>query len=128
MKDSHALIVDDSSTIRTILSSQLEQLGFECVGAGSGEEALSVLRQGYLPSLVVADWNMPIMSGLELVAAIRSDASLNDIKILMVTSQSSLDQIAAALDAGADEYLFKPFDEDMLRQKLEIMGLLPLSI
>ena len=128
MRALHALIVDDSSTIRTILSSQLEQLGFETVGAASGEEALSVLRQGYLPELVVADWNMPIMSGLELVAAIRSDPELNDLKILMVTSQSSLDQIAAALDAGADEYLFKPFDEDMLRQKLEIMGLMPLSI
>jgi two-component system chemotaxis response regulator CheY len=128
MRATHALIVDDSSTIRTILTSQLESLGFECVGAATGEEALSVLRQGYLPTLIVADWNMPIMSGLELVAAIRSEASHNDAKILMVTSQSSLDQIAAALDAGADEYLFKPFDEDMLRQKLEIMGLLPLTI
>jgi two-component system chemotaxis response regulator CheY len=128
MRDSHALIVDDSSTIRTILASQLEQLGFETVGVGTGEEALSVLRQGYLPALIVTDWNMPIMSGLELVAAIRSEPKLNEIKILMVTSQSSLDQIAAALDAGADEYLFKPFDEEMLRQKLEIMGLLPLTI
>lgn len=123
----HALVVDDSSTMRSILSSQLEQLRFECVAAGTGEEALAVLRKGYRPELIVVDWNMPIMSGLELIGAVRSESEYDDSKILVVTSQCSLDQIAAALDAGADEYLFKPFDEDMLRHKLELLTLVPLS-
>ena len=118
-----ALVVDDSRATRLVLKKQLAQLGFETVEAGHGREALERLRT---PDVSVAfalvDWNMPEMSGIDLVKAIRSDPELAWLPVLMVTSESEIEAVSEALEAGANEYLMKPFTEDGLRDKLELIG------
>jgi two-component system chemotaxis response regulator CheY len=73
--------------------------------------------------LVLADWNMPEMNGLELVKRLRQNPEFDSLKVLMVTTETEMDQMASALQAGADEYVMKPFTKDILTQKLEIVGM-----
>ncbi len=118
-----ALIVDDSKAMRMILGKSLREIGFEVIEAGDGQEALSRLNAGEQVQLMLIDWNMPVMNGYELVCAIRANAMLGDIRIMMVTTETSLDQVQKALTAGANEYLMKPFTKDLLLEKLAILGL-----
>jgi len=119
-----ALVVDDSRAIRMILSNALEKLGWEVCEASNGREALSVLeRQNGSVSLVLIDWNMPEMNGLELVRAVRADPHYADVKLMMVTTETQVEQMMTALEAGANEYLMKPFDKAMIEGKLRILGL-----
>ena len=120
-----ALVVDDSRTMRRIVAAMLEGLGYEVTEAGHGEQALQILRGGFLPDLVCIDWNMPFMDGLELVTAIRSDPTWKAVTLMMMTSQVEQDQVLRALTAGAQEYLMKPFNDEALRGKLAQLGLLP---
>ena len=117
------LIVDDSKTMRAILASYSTHLGCESVEAEDGEKALSYLDRDAAFEAVLIDWDMPKMNGLELLRAIRSDPRFDALKALMVTSQTSYDRVAEALNLGADDYLMKPLDEDMLAEKLRILGL-----
>lgn len=118
-----ALIVDDSKAMRMILGKSLREIGFEVIEAGDGQEALSRLNAGEQVQLMLIDWNMPVMNGYELVCAIRANAMLGDIRIMMVTTETSLDQVQKALTAGANEYLMKPFTKELLVEKLAILGL-----
>jgi len=123
---SKALVVDDSKAVRMILSKTLRDLGYEVREAGDGIEALDVVakeRDGL--TLVLADWNMPQMNGLELLKRLRLDSTLAALKIVMVTTEAEIDQMAAALDAGANEYVMKPFTKDILIEKLELAGVHP---
>lgn len=120
-----ALLVDDSRTMRRIVAAMLGGLGYEVTEAGHGEEALEILRRGFLPDLVCIDWNMPFMDGLQLVTAIRSDPAWDAMTLMMMTSQVEQDQVVRALTAGAQEYLMKPFNDEALRGKLAQLGLLP---
>ena len=116
-----ALIVDDSRFVRDYLSSLLSGYGLECTTAENGKAGLQCL--GSRPyDVALIDWNMPVMGGLEMVKAVRSDPKLSAVKILMVTTEAESHFIEAALDAGADEYLMKPFDESGLIEKLEMIG------
>ena len=118
-----ALVVDDSRAMRLVLKKQLTHLGFDIVEAAHGGEALERLRaRDTSVNVALVDWNMPVMSGLELVKAIRSDPELAWLPVLMVTSESELEAVAVALEAGANEYLMKPFTEEGLRDKLELIG------
>lgn len=117
-----ALIVDDSRFVRGFLRGMLEEKGIECVEASEGQTALDILRQDEAFDLALVDWNMPVMNGLELLTAIRSEG-YDGIKILMVTTEAENEFIVRALDAGADEYLMKPFDEEALTDKLAMLGL-----
>ncbi len=118
-----ALVVDDSRAMRLLIKKQLHQLGFETVEAAHGAEALERLRAQDLPiNVALVDWNMPVMSGIELLREIRKDPELAWLPILMVTSESELTAVSDALEAGANEYLMKPFTEDGLRDKLELIG------
>ncbi len=119
----HAIVVDDSKTIRVILGRLLKELGFEVREAGHGMEALESLDQGPCPDLMLVDWNMPEMNGLELTQAIRSNPSYNDTLILMVTTETEMSQVVRALDAGANEYVMKPFTKEIILEKLTILGL-----
>lgn len=120
---STALVVDDSKTIRTILRRVLVEEHFDVLEAGNGIEALDVLDHcSAQPSLVLADWNMPEMSGLELIKALRKRRDLWSLKIVMVTTESESGRIAAALAAGADEYVMKPFTKQILMEKLQLIG------
>jgi two-component system chemotaxis response regulator CheY len=118
-----ALIVDDSRPIRRIESDILKQLGFETSDACHGKEALAKLKVGPLPDVVLVDWNMPEMDGLELIKAVRSQLDFERIVVVMVTTENEPTQIARALMAGADEYALKPLTADGLTQKLQLVGM-----
>ncbi len=118
-----ALVVDDSRAVRTILSRVLKELGFSVTEAGNGREALDRINQQQAPfDLALVDWNMPEMNGYELVRKIRSRPELNSTLLVMVTTESEIEQIAKALEAGANEYVMKPFTRDGLVEKLQMAG------
>ncbi|HAX42543.1 MAG TPA: response regulator [Bryobacteraceae bacterium] len=123
-----ALIVDDSRAVRMILARNLRELGYETGEAGDGVEALRLLTAdpgGF--SLALVDWNMPEMNGMELLRAVRADARLAALTVLMVTTETEIEHMAAALDAGANEYVMKPFTREILFDKLQLAGLGPLG-
>lgn len=121
-----ALIVDDSRTMRMILKKQLKQLGFtEMFEAGDGVEALKVLEGIAAPDVALVDWNMPNMTGIELVGAVRKNDTLNEMKIVMVTTEADLEHVQRALGQGANEYVMKPFTPEMLSDKLMMIGCAP---
>ncbi len=117
-----ALVVDDSRFIRNYLHSLLSGYGVECMEAADGRQGLDCLRNSGPFAVALVDWNMPVMSGLELLQAARADHSLDSTKFLMVTTEAENDHIEAALLAGADEYIVKPFDEAGLLDKLRMAG------
>jgi len=118
-----ALVVDDSRAMRMILRKQLSAQGFQVVEASQGQEALACLREhGATFQIALIDWNMPVMSGLELIKAIRADRELSPLPVLMVTSELEMSSVAQALAAGATEYLMKPFTPEGLNEKLGLMG------
>lgn len=117
-----ALVVDDSRPIRRIESEILRELGFETIDACNGKEALERLQTTPLPDVVLVDWNMPEMDGLEFIKAVRKDARFSGLVVLMVTTETETDQMLRALSAGADEYLMKPFQKDALVDKLRLVG------
>jgi two-component system chemotaxis response regulator CheY len=126
-----AIVIEDSRAARAILGQMLREGGFEVVEAADGRAALERLRAeaaaagaGGGVSLALVDWNMPGMSGIDFVRAVRSDPALAGLRLLMVTAQTERESVAEALDAGADEYLMKPFRRDMLESKLALMGVL----
>jgi two-component system, chemotaxis family, chemotaxis protein CheY len=117
-----ALVVDDSRFIRSYLHSLFAERGVECVEAADGEQGMARLRASGPFTVALVDWNMPVMSGYEMLQAVRADRSLDETKIVMVTTEAENDHIEAALLAGADEYLVKPFDEAGLFDKLRMAG------
>lgn len=119
-----ALVVDDSSTMRKVLRSILSGAGFEVVEAKCGFEAM-VCFANHHPELALLDWNMPEMSGYELLKKVRSEAIYNDIKIMMVTTESEQTEVERAILAGANEYVMKPFSKESILSKLEMLGYLP---
>jgi two-component system chemotaxis response regulator CheY len=120
---SKVLVVDDSRTIRTIIRRILIELGYEICEAGNGIEALRVFEaEKDAVKLVLVDWNMPEMNGFELLKQFRQDPTLSWLKIVMVTTETEMDHMASALEAGADEYIMKPFTKDILVEKLEYIG------
>jgi two-component system chemotaxis response regulator CheY len=118
-----ALIVDDSRTMRMILKKQLTELGFEEIfEAGDGVQALELLEGISAPDVALVDWNMPNMTGIDLVAAVRKNAAWNVMKVVMVTTASDLVRVQAALGQGANEYVVKPFTPQTLSEKLLTIG------
>lgn len=121
-----ALVVDDSRAVRMILAKTLRELGYEVREAANGREALEVIEaEKSTVTLVLADWNMPEINGLELLKRLRQDPALSSLAIVMVTTETELDQMAAALEAGANEYVMKPFTKDILLEKLQLVGIHP---
>ncbi|MGB7761233.1 MAG: response regulator [Bryobacteraceae bacterium] len=119
-----ALVVDDSRAVRMILARTLKELGFEVREAANGREALEVIEaEKTAVSLVLADWNMPEINGLELLKRLRQKPEFSSLVVVMVTTETELDQMAAALEAGANEYVMKPFTKDILVEKLELVGI-----
>lgn len=116
------LIVDDSATMRSILASYATRLGCECTQAEDGEAALRRLETDSAFDAALIDWDMPRMTGIELLRVIRSDPQFDNMKTMMVTSQSSASYVAEALTLGADDYLMKPLDETMFVEKLRLLG------
>jgi two-component system chemotaxis response regulator CheY len=121
-----ALVVDDSKAIRMILGRTLRELGYEVREAANGKDALAVMEtEKNTVSLVLADWNMPEMNGLELLKRLRQEPALASLVVVMVTTETELEHMSSALEAGANEYVMKPFTKDILVQKLELAGIHP---
>lgn len=120
-----ALVVDDSRAMRTILARILGDIGFTVAEARHGREALAHLNAHPDTMLALVDWNMPEMNGLDLVTALREDGRFARLRVVMVTSETEMSRVAAALAAGADEYVMKPFTRAVLEEKLHTLGLGP---
>jgi len=120
-----ALVVDDSKATRSILSKMLTELGFDVSVAGHGVEALRQLEEGGPVDLALVDWNMPTMNGIEFVRAVRANAAFEKLRVMMITTQTETADLATALEAGADEYLMKPFTKVMVLEKLRLLGIGP---
>ena len=119
----HALVVDDSRAMRSILTRLMAGLGFEVSQAGDGAEALAVLDSGVRPDVCLVDWNMPVMDGLTFIKTVRRRDDLRGIPLMMVTTESEQGQIVRALAAGAHEYVIKPFSDEVIAEKLALLGL-----
>lgn len=118
-----ALVVDDSRAIRSIIGKTVRELGFEVLEAGHGREALDRLAEAGRVELILVDWNMPEMNGFDFLVAARQNTAWKDTVIVMVTTETEMSQMQRALDAGANEYVMKPFTRDVLREKLQLVGL-----
>jgi two-component system, chemotaxis family, chemotaxis protein CheY len=118
-----ALVIDDSRAVRIIIGNILREMGLEIVEAGDGREALKRLQENPDVELILVDWNMPEMNGLEFIRYVRGQSAYNSVRILMVTTETESAQVTRALTAGANEYLMKPFTRDVLIAKLHLLDL-----
>ena len=113
------LVVDDMSTMRRIVKNILKQLGFANVEeAENGQEGLQKLREGSF-GFVVSDWNMPVMTGIDMLRAIRADEKLKAIPVLMVTAEAQQANLVEAIQAGVSNYIVKPFTAETMQEKLQ---------
>lgn len=118
-----ALVVDDSRAMRTILTQSLKEAGFADVSqAANGKEGYDHLVGHPDTQLCLVDWNMPEMTGIEMVAAVRKEQHLNDVRIMMVTTETEMAHMQRAIEAGANEYVMKPFTKDVIAAKLRLLG------
>jgi two-component system, chemotaxis family, chemotaxis protein CheY len=115
------LVVDDSKVIRKVARHILETLNFAVDEAEDGQMALLRCEES-LPDVVLLDWNMPVMSGMEFLRHLRQRSWARQPKVVFCTTENDLAHIRAAIDAGADEYVMKPFDRDTLESKLQLVG------
>jgi two-component system chemotaxis response regulator CheY len=119
-----AMVIDDSRAARTLVGNMLSKLGFEVEKAEHGQDALDKLIElPDPPAAVVVDWNMPVMDGVEFAREFRKHDKFKTTPLLMISSESDPRRVASALLAGIDEYLFKPVDSEMIRERLGMLGL-----
>jgi len=120
----NAIVIDDSSAMRMILRRTLGGLGFQVLEAVNGRDALDKLDAlDDVPDVALVDWNMPVMDGLTFVRELRGRREYDSVQVLMVTTESDAHHVTSALEAGANEYVMKPFDRSALVSKLEAVGL-----
>ena len=117
------LVVDDSSVIRKIARRILEEMDFEIFEAEDGEKALEVCKRG-LPDAVLLDWNMPVMDGYDFLSHLRRMPGGDQPKVVFCTTENGIEHISRALDGGANEYIMKPFDKDIVTAKFQEVGLI----
>jgi two-component system chemotaxis response regulator CheY len=119
-----ALVVDDSQATRSLLAAMLDDLGFDVEEACDGADAIAVLRKGMAFDVLLVDWNMPNVNGVELLQAVRNGPFYDrQVRLIMVTSVDDPNLMEMVLAAGANEYLMKPFTKEMLADKLTLIGL-----
>lgn len=119
----NALVIDDSKAMRTILRGILKALGFDVLEAADGCEALVRMSETADIALALVDWNMPNMNGFEFVKEVRALSVYDSTKLMMVTTETEMEKVISALEAGADEYLMKPFTKDAMLEKLDMLGI-----
>jgi len=118
-KDVRVLVVDDQQVTRTVVKAILKSLGYnEILTADGGKEALSILRR-HLVDLIICDWNMPDMSGIDVLKAVRKDPRYEDVPFLMLTAEVYRENITEAMKAGVTDYIAKPFTTETISEKLE---------
>lgn len=118
-----ALVVDDSKAMRSILSRMLRGMGFEVFEAATGCEGLQRLQENGKIDLALVDWNMPEMDGLEFIRTVRAEQSYDGVLLMMVTTETEMENVVRALAAGANEYVMKPFTQEIIVEKLQIFGM-----
>src|ERR1700730_17353872 len=119
-----ALVVEDSKTIRMTLREYLRKMDIQVVEAADGREALERLKELPRPDLVLVDWNMPVMNGIDFIRAVRELHVYDPLPLIMVTTNSESEHLDTAMEAGANEYIQKPCTLDALREKIALLGLL----
>lgn len=119
----HCLVVDDSRVIRKVARRILEELRFSISEAADGKEALEVCRNA-MPDAILLDWNMPVMSGIEFLRALRREENGHAPLVVFCTTENDMEHIKEAIDAGANEYIMKPFDRDIIEAKFTEVGLI----
>ena len=117
-----ALIIDDSKSIRLILSEILLGMGFTVDEAANGLEAMDLIKKEKV-DLALVDWHMPDMDGCEFIQEVRKDKAYNGMRMMMVTMETEINKVAEALEAGADEYIMKPFTKEIFVKKLALIGI-----
>lgn len=120
---STCLIVDDSKVVRKLVKSIVENLSFETMEAGDGKEAISKCKEK-MPEVILLDWNMPVMDGMGFLGAFKSEFSGAGTVIIFCTTENEVGRIQEALDAGAHEYVMKPFDSEIIKNKFIQTGVL----
>lgn len=123
MGNKTCLVVDDSRVIRKVARRMLEEIGFTVDEAGDGQQALERCAQA-LPQFILLDWNMPVMNGLDFLKALRQTPGGDGPVVVFCTTENDIEHIQAALEAGAREYIMKPFDREILEAKLASVGVL----
>jgi len=116
-------IIDDSTATRFMIAKIMRDLGYVPFEAGDGKDALDKLALNQDTDLVLVDWNMPVMNGLDFVVNARKDPRFKQMKFMMVTTEAELTSVVKALEVGANEYVMKPFTKEMLADKIRILGL-----
>lgn len=119
-----ALLIDDSRAVQIIVGQILRELGMDVLLAGNGAEALEQIKQNPDVELMLVDWNMPEMNGIDFIRAVRSQRAFDSARILMVTSEAQSDHVNEAINAGANEYLMKPFSKEVLIAKLNLLDVI----
>jgi len=119
----HCLVVDDSRVIRKVARRILEELRFSISEAADGKEALEVCRNA-MPDAILLDWNMPVMSGIEFLRALRREEGGTSPLVVFCTTENDMEHISEAINAGANEYIMKPFDRDIIEAKFTEVGLI----
>ncbi|MEZ5815041.1 MAG: response regulator [Alphaproteobacteria bacterium] len=117
------LIVDDSRVVRKVARRIAEDLGFSCEEAEDGQKAYEAC-QGSMPDAILLDWNMPVMSGIEFLEKLRQMDGGTKPKVIFCTTENDMNHIQRAIQAGADEYIMKPFDSEIIESKFTQIGLL----
>jgi two-component system chemotaxis response regulator CheY len=117
-----ALVIDDSRAMRALLGRILSELGFEVTEAGDGQQGLEALRSHGVPDVALVDWNMPQMSGIEFVQAVRAIREYDAMRLVMVTTETEMTRVVKALGAGLDAYVMKPFTKEAVVEQLERIG------
>ncbi len=117
-----ALVIDDSTAMRSILRQYMRELKYEVVEARNGLEALKHCEETPNFDVALVDWNMPVMNGLEFVRAVRARKEYDLTKLMMVTTENDAEHIQLALDAGANEFVMKPFTYEVLEEKITLMN------
>jgi two-component system chemotaxis response regulator CheY len=115
------LVVDDSRVIRKVSRHLLEGMGFAVAEAGDGSEALERCAEA-MPDVILLDWNMPVMSGIEFIRELRQREDGATPKVVFCTTENDVVHIRSAIEAGANEYVMKPFDRETLQVKLQLVG------
>lgn len=117
------LVVDDSTTIRKVIRRMMEKMAFTVEEAENGQQALDYCLKT-MPACIMLDWNMPVMSGIEFLKALRKTAGGDKPAVILCTTENEFSRIQEAMSEGANEYIMKPFTEEVIKEKLQITGVL----
>ena len=118
-----ARVIDDSRSIRRVICNMMREMDYETFEAGDGLQGLAQLDTHGVMDIALVDWNMPEMNGLEFIRAVRKHPEYRDMPMMMVTTETEMENIGQAFMAGVNEYVMKPFDKSMIIEKLQLLGI-----